>query len=124
MQKQETVAARRRTVALVQTGDAFLGGGQQLFVALRLLARCIGPVGQQRKMKVARGARQIVDFELSNLLLDVLGRGQEGRYGDERAQVLGDSAAQFQRRQQGSAKTPGHNAVDECDGCVDRWDQS
>ena len=36
----------------------------------------------------------------------------------------GDAAAQFQRRQQGSAKPPGHDVVDERDGWVDCRDQS
>ena len=64
-----------------------------------------------------------MDFEPLDLLLDILERGQQRRYGDERAQVRGDSATQLQRRQQGSAETSGDDVVDERDRRVDRRDQ-
>ena len=124
MQQQEAVAARCRSVTLVQLRDAFFRGGQQLFVAVYVLAWRVAPIGQQGEMKFALGTRQIVDLEPADLLLDVLERGQQRRHGDERAQVSGDSATQLERRQQGGAETSGDDVVDNRNGQVDRWDQS
>ena len=124
MQQQETVAARCRSVTLVQPRDAFFRGGQQLFVAVHVLAWRIAPIGQQREMKVALSARQVVDLEPADLLLDVFERGQQRRHGDEGAQVRGDSATQLERRQQGGAETSGDDVVDDRNGHVDRRDES
>ena len=79
-------------MSLVQPGDAFLRGGQQRVVPIHVLARRIAPIGQQREVKVAPWARQVVDFKPLDLLLDVLKRGQQHRDRDQRAQVRGNSA--------------------------------
>ena len=122
MQQQEAVAARRGSITLVQLRDAGPGGGQQLIVPVYVLAWRVAPIGQQGEMKFALGARQIVDLEPADLLLDVLERGQQRRHGDEGAQVRGDSATQLERRQQGGAETSGDDVVDKRNGQVDRRD--
>ncbi len=74
-------------------------------------------------MKFALGTRQIVYLEPADLLLDVPERGQQRRHGDEGAQVRGDSATQFESRQQGGAETSGDDVVDNRNGQVDRRDK-
>ena len=123
MQQQETVAARRRSVAPVQPRDAVLRGGQQFIVAVRVLARRVAPIGQQREVKIALSARQVVDLEPADLLLDFFERGQQRRHGDKGAQFRGDAATQLERRQQGGAETSGDEVVDERNRQVDRRDE-
>ena len=70
MQQQEAVAAGRRAVAPIEPRDALRRRGEQRRVALDVLGRGIGPVGEQREMKVAFRAREMVDLQPLDLLLD------------------------------------------------------
>src|SRR5579872_5685138 len=84
----------------------------------------VAPIGQQREMKIALSACQVVDLEPADLLLDFFERGQQRRHGDKSTQLRGDTATQFERRQQGGAEASGDEVVYDCDGHVDRWDES
>ena len=56
--------------------------GEQRRVAVRVLGRGVGPVGQQGEMEFAVGAGEIVDLQPRDLLRDRRVRGQQGRHGD------------------------------------------
>ena len=57
-------------------------------------------------MQVAVRARQVMDLQPLDLLVDRLRRRQQRRHRDERAQMRGHAVAQFQRRQQASRGSP------------------
>jgi hypothetical protein len=63
MQHIETLAVSRRTVGTVQARDALDRDLQQGSIAGRVLARRIGPVGEQCKVQFAFRRRQVVHLE-------------------------------------------------------------
>ena len=70
MEQQEAVAAGRRAIALVEPGDAGCRRFQQCRVAVDMLGRGIDPVGEQSEMQIAFRAREVVDLQTLDLLLD------------------------------------------------------
>ena len=79
-------------------------GGEQSVVAFRVLGRGIDPVGEQREMKVAFRAREMMDLETLDLLLDRVACRQQRRHRDERAQMRGHAVAQLQSGQERGAE--------------------
>ncbi len=96
VQQQEPVAGGRRTVFGVEPGDGVPRRRQQGVVALHMLARGVGPVGQQREIEFARRARQIMDLQASDLFVDGGRRGQQGGHGDQGAPSRRNLALQRQ----------------------------
>ena len=96
VQQQETVAARRLAVLPVQPGDAGRGGGQQRRVAVGVLRRAIGPVGQQGELHLAILAGEVVDLELSHLVGNSRFRGQQHWHDNEGTERCGDPRLQLQ----------------------------
>jgi hypothetical protein len=113
VQQEETVAARRRRVSRVETGDPVNGRPQQGLVALDRLRRSVGPVRQQGELNVARTAGQVVDFQQRDLRRHGLARRQQRRYDHERPQMLGHAVAKLESRQQACAEAVGHALVDQ-----------
>ena len=124
MEQQEAVAARRRAVALVEPGDALRCSREESGVALEVLGRSIGPVGEQREMQIAFRAGEVMDFQPLDLLLDRRVRRQQRRHRDERAQMRGHAVAQLQGRQERRAEAERHGAVDQRDRRIDGGDRA
>ena len=124
VEQQKSIAARRGTIATVQSGDPAAGGRQKLIVVVGGLTVGVAPIGQQREMKLAVRARQIVDFELLHLSLYRFDRRQNRRDGDQRAQGFRHAMAKIERRQQSGAKTAGDHLVDPADGQVQRRNEA
>ena len=97
---------------------------QQRLIAVDMLGRSIQPVGEQSEMQIALRARQVVDLQTLDLLLDRRGRRQQRRHGDERAQMRGHATAKFQSRQQRRAEAPRHAAVHQRHRRVDGGDRA
>ena len=106
MQQQKTFAAGRRSVALIQSGDAIDRDREQGCVAVLLFAVGIAPIGQQRKMQIALGAGKVMDFQPFDIFLDRASCRQHGRDRDQRPQMRGHAVAKLQRRQQCRAESP------------------
>ena len=71
-------------------------------------------------MQIAFWTRQMVDLEPLHLFLDVFGRGQERRHGDERAQRFGNPAAKLEARQRNRANEKRDPSVDKRHARVNR----
>ena len=70
MEQKEPVAAGRRRVPAVQSGNGFDGSLQQCVVALDRLACRIGPVREQGELDFPADAGEMVDFQPLDLLRD------------------------------------------------------
>ena len=68
MQKQKARAARRRTMAQIETRDAFRRRGDERRVALGVFGCRVGPVGNQRKMQIAFRAGEVMNLQPFDLL--------------------------------------------------------
>ena len=75
VQKEKTRSSRRRAIARIQTRDAGRGGGDERSVAVGVLVQGVSPVGQQREMQIAFGAREVVNFETFDQVFDAFQRG-------------------------------------------------
>ena len=104
MQQQEAGAARRRAVAPIESRDAFRRGADERLVAVGVFGRGVGPVGDQREMQIAFRAREVMDLQPLDLLVDGLQRRQQRRHRDERAQMRGNAVAQLQSRAEASRR--------------------
>ena len=124
VEQQEAVAARRRAIAPVEPGDACYRRFQQRRVAVDMLGRGIEPVGEQSEMQIALRAREVVDLQTLDLLVDRRHRRQQRRHRDEGTQMRGHATAKFQGRQQRRAEAPRHGAVHQRDRRVDGGDRT
>src|ERR1700720_3149036 len=78
MKEQEPLAtAGHRSIDVVQSLNAFDGGGQQFLVIRKCFLASIDPVREQRKMQVARRIRQIMNLEPSQQFFDFVLSGEE-----------------------------------------------
>ena len=100
MQQQEARAARARGHSVVESCNAVARDGDQLLVAFGSLVVRVEPIGEQGEMQVAFRTGEMMDFQPLDLLLDVFGRGQKRRHGDQRAQMRGNAIRKLQARQQ------------------------
>src|SRR5271157_2513562 len=91
VQKEETRSARRRAITQIETRNARRGRGDEPSVAVGMFGRGVGPVGHQREMQIALGARKVMNLEPFDQLFHALQRREQSWHGDERAQVRGDS---------------------------------
>jgi hypothetical protein len=120
MQQQEARAVDRRGMASVERGDAGDRVVEQRCVGRQRLAGGIDPVGQQHEAQIAIGAGEMQDLQSRHLLGDRLGRRQQHRDDDERAQLGRHAVAQLQARQRRGAELVHGVAIDESGRDVDR----
>ena len=120
MQEVEPGVFRGRAVAPIQLCDAVRRGAQQIIVAWCRLSGGVRPVRQQGKAEVAVLARQVVNLEALDLLVDRGARRQERRNDDDGAQVRRYAVAKLERGERVGVEIIGDGAVDDRDGQVRR----
>ena len=98
MQNQETTAAGRRAIALVELGDGVDRDVQQLGVAVESFLVGVQAVGEQGEGEVAPGAGQMMHFDSLDLLQQVGFIGQQRRHRDQGAHRLRYTSGEVQAR--------------------------
>ena len=124
MQQQEAVASGRIAVQPVQPGDAGRGGGQQRRIAIGVLRRAVGPVGQEGEMQLAVLAGEVVDLQPRHLVGNCRFRSQQHWYDNQGAERCGDARLQREARQGCRAERPHRQPVDARDGCIGCQDET
>ena len=89
VQKEEAWSAGRWAVAQIETRNPLRRRGDEQSVAVGMFVRGVGPVGHQREMQIAFGAREIMNLEPFDQVFHALQRREQRWYGDERAQMRG-----------------------------------
>ncbi|WP_425128606.1 hypothetical protein [Burkholderia metallica] len=125
VQQQEAPAfARRRRIKAIQPVDARRRGCQQFVIAVRVRCGRVHPVGEQCEVNSAVGARQMMNFQLLDLLAERRFRRQQHRHGDHRAQAWRNAVAQCEAGQDLRADIAHHAAIDERDRGIERGQQA
>ena len=97
---------------------------QQFVVSRHGFLGRVCPVGEERETKIAIGIRQVVHFQLLDLLRNLGVAGQESRHDDQRPQI---------RRHSVTERQPGHRpwpeqfhdfAIHQCDRQIRSRDES
>ncbi len=121
VQQQEALAfARRSRIKAIQPVDALRRGCQQPVVAVGVRRGRVHPVGEQSEVKRAVGARQMMNFQLLDLLAEHSFRCQQHRHGDHRAQVRRNAVEQCEAGQDLRTDIAHHAAIDERDRGIER----
>ena len=124
MEQEEAVAIRRGSMASIQPRDRRGGRAEEILVSRRTLRVGVRPVREQSEAEIVVGARQRVDLEPLDLLLDLRSRRQEGGHDDHRAQTRGHSLTKLEARQRPRADPGRDETVHERQGHVRRGDES
>ncbi|EDT03388.1 hypothetical protein BamIOP4010DRAFT_3075 [Burkholderia ambifaria IOP40-10] len=125
VQQQKALAfVRRRRIESIQPVDARHRGCQQPVVAVGVRGGRIHPVGKQCEVKRPVGARQMMNFQLLDLLGERRFRRQQHRHRDQGAQPRRDAVEQREARQDAGADIPHYRAIDERDRGIQRGQQA
>ncbi len=108
------------SIMLVELGD-FL---TRIFVDFHIRGRNfvlrIGPVADQRKVDFTTRIGEIMHFEIADLLVDGITRGDEGRHRDQRARLFRQAVLIFKTDEARRLHEPRHQSVEQRIGCVHR----
>ena len=91
MQQEEARSARRGAVAQIETRDPLRRRGDEQSVTVSMFLRGVGPIGHQREMQIAFGARKVMNLESLDQVFHALQRREQSWHSDERAQMRGNS---------------------------------
>ncbi len=82
MEQEETCAFRRRSILSIQARDSLGRRAEQFVVTRCALGGAVGPVREQSEAEIAVLARQVVNLQALDLLLELRSRRQERRHDD------------------------------------------
>ena len=105
--------AGRGAIAQIESRNPFGRDSDQGFVAVRVFARGVGPIGHEREMHIAFRAREVMNLEAFDQLFYAVRARQQGGNGDQRAEIGGHAVNQVERRQKRRRKAGVDSAIDE-----------
>ncbi|MCY1500932.1 hypothetical protein D9M68_349900 [compost metagenome] len=82
-------------VARRKLSDLALGVVEHIGIGARLLNLAIGPVAEQREINLAARVGEVVHLEIAHEFVDMVALGNQARYDDEGAGMLGNSVEEF-----------------------------
>ncbi len=119
-EKARLVIAR---IVLVELGDFLTRIFVDFHIRGRDLVLRIGPVADQREVDFATRIGEIMHFEIANLLVDGITRGDEGRHRDQRARLFGQAFLIFKTDEARGLHEPRHQRVEQRIGRVHRREE-
>src|SRR5262245_37667427 len=118
MEEQE---ARRRfisSIPLVEFPDSLKSQFEQVLIAWLLIGQGVSPIGEESKKHISLRLCEKMNLEPLYVLFQAFARGEQRRYGNQRAAFLRNSIAQLEGGQKLCTQHLGNEKGDKGNGCL------
>ena len=124
MKQKKTGPVRCRSVLAIEPSDSLDRRAQKLLVTCRVLGGGVRPVRQQRKPDIAIRAREIMDFQPLDELVDCRAAREQCRHDDDGAELTRNTVAKLESGEHGGAEPIRDHAVHQRDCGIDGNEES